>query len=178
MLTEELLTFFERQGSKWVGNVRQQQRSRGRTLTPVERAAFAPFFHPSLLDNVRVSRVPSLPNPDFYAFLLEQSIAIPLDFTRMAAITFVDTILLSARHAVTGQEIPLLFHELVHVVQYSALGLDEFLRRYVRGWASNGFQYSRIPLERWAYELEARFRSGGPPFGVAAEVKRQLGEAS
>ena len=125
----------------------------GRVLTPAELEAVAPYFDQSLLRTVRISRVPSISNPHFYSFLLEQSIAIPLDFTQMAAITFVDTILMSERHSPPANEhMPLLFHELVHVVQYERLGLDEFVTRYVRGWAANGFRYSGIPLERWAYE--------------------------
>jgi hypothetical protein len=124
---------------------------------------------------VRVAKVPGISNPDLYSIFLEQSLAIPLDFTHMSAITFVDTILMSERHPIApAEELPVLFHELVHVVQYAELGLEEFVRRYVRGWASNGFQYSRIPLEVWAYELDARFRSGAPAFSVAAEVRQHL----
>ena len=172
---DDFLVFLEKQGSRWISNVRVAHRPLGRVLTPVEVQTVAPYFDESLLRTVRISRVPSISNPDFYSFLLEQSIAIPLDFTQMAAITFVDTILVSERQPLpASEEMPLLFHELVHVVQYGLLGLDEFVTRYVRGWASNGFQYSGIPLERWAYELDARFRTGAPAFSVAAEVTRQL----
>jgi hypothetical protein len=97
----------------------------------------------------------------------------------MSAITFVDTILLSTRHPVpAADQMPLLFHELVHVEQYAELGVEEFVRRYVRGWVSNGLRYSAIPLERQAYELESRFRSGAPTFSVSEEVKRQFAEAA
>ena len=124
---------------------------------------------------MRVAKVPGISNPDLYSIFLEQSLAIPLDFTHMSAITVVDTILMSERHPIgPAEELLVLFHELVHVVQYAELGLEEFVRRYVRGWASNGFQYSRIPLEVWAYELDARFRSGAPAFSVAAEVRQHL----
>ena len=97
----------------------------------------------------------------------------------MSAITFVDTILLATTYSMPADDqVPLLFHELVHVVQYTELGVDEFVKRYVRGWASNGFQYSAIPLEIQAYQLEARFRSGVAAFSVSDEVKRQLTEAA
>ena len=154
-----MLAFLETQGAKWISKLRLHYRPAGRALTAAEVGALAPFFEASVLDSVRIAKVPS----------------IPLDFTQMSAITFVDTILVSSRYPVLpGEELPLLFHELVHVVQYAGLGLEEFVRRYVRGWASQGFQYSRIPLEVWAYELGARFRSGAPPFSVAAEVREQL----
>ena len=61
----------------------------------------------------------------------------PLDFTTMEGITFVDTILVSDRKHPPDQPLaPLLFHELVHVVQYAMLGLPVFISRYVRGWAA------------------------------------------
>ena len=155
--------------------MRAAHRPHGRTLTPAERDAVAPYFDESLLRTVRIATVRGISNPGFYSFLLAQSIAIPLDFTQMAAITLMDTILISSRRPLPASEqLPLLFHELVHVVQYDVLGLDEFVSRYVRGWASNGFRYSGIPLERWAYELDARFRAGAPVFNVRAEVARQL----
>ena len=175
VIPEEILAFLETQGAKWISKIRLQYRPASRPLTPAEVRAVAPFFEASLLDNVRMAKVPAISNPDFYSFFLEQSLAIPLDFTQMSAITLVDTVVVSGRHAVPpGEELPLLFHELVHVVQYTALGLEEFVRRYVRGWASNGLQYSKIPLEVWAYDLDARFRSGAPAFSVAAEVTKQL----
>jgi hypothetical protein len=47
----------------------------------------------------------------------------------------------------------ILFHELVHAVQYRVLGLRQFARLYVTGFL-NGGGYEGIPLERQAYELE------------------------
>ena len=51
----------------------------------------------------------------------------------------------------------LLFRELVHAVQYKHLGLEGFAQGYVRGFLSGG-SYEEIPLEKQAYELEAKFR--------------------
>ena len=66
----------------------------------------------------------------------------------------------------------LLFHELVHVVQYEKLGLEGFASKYVRGFLSGG-SYDGIPLEMNAYELDARF-AGAPEkvFSVADEVSK------
>lgn len=73
------------------------------------------------------------------------------DFAGMAAITFVDTVV--SHEPFTNR---ILFHELVHVVQYEKLGLMEFAAKYVRCFL-NGGSYEAIPLERNAYELEGRF---------------------
>ncbi len=87
----------------------------------------------------------------------------------MAAVTFVDTIV--SDEVFTDR---LLFHELVHVVQYDKLGLGEFSARYVRGFLSGG-RYEAIPLEMNAYQLDARF-SAAPmnPFSVEAEVQEWI----
>jgi hypothetical protein len=83
-----------------------------------------------------------------------------IDFTQSGGITFVDTILISIQQA--PQDSPplwLVFHELVHVVQYDAVGVDEFVSRYVRGRSAHGQEYSSIPIERQAYESQARYEA-------------------
>jgi hypothetical protein len=68
-------------------------------------------------------------NPGFYGDLVAMGFelgSLP-DFTDMAAITFVDTIVF--HQPIENQ---LLFHELVHVVQYEKLGLTEFAIKYVK----------------------------------------------
>ena len=94
----------------------------------------------------------------------------------MAGITFIDTILLSVSHLEGGKpSLGLLFHELVHVIQYRLLGVETFIDLYVRGWAENGMDYYAIPLERDAYELQNRYETDPTrPFSVASEVARRL----
>ena len=90
-------------------------------------------------------------------------------FSDVSAVTFVDVI-------VSHQEFTdaLLFHELVHVVQYAQLGVKEFGARYVSGFVAGG-GYDGIPLEKNAYELERRFSADpAQPFAVADEVKQWL----
>jgi hypothetical protein len=88
------------------------------------------------------------------------------DFAHMAAITFVDTVV---SHEPFSDR--LLFHELVHVVQYEKLGLEGFAATYVRGFLSGG-SYDGIPLQINAYELDARFaKTADEPFSVEEEVQ-------
>lgn len=71
---------------------------------------------------------------------------------------------------------PLLFHELIHVVQYETIGLQVFVEQYIQGWAQSGFQYTAIPLERDVYDLQDRYESHPQQgFSVRAEVRRRLG---
>jgi hypothetical protein len=87
----------------------------------------------------------------------------------MTAITFVDTVV--SHEAFTAN---LLFHELVHVVQYAKLGLKEFAAKYVRGFL-NGGSYEAIPLEMNAYELDARFAAAPQKaFSVVGEVQQWI----
>jgi hypothetical protein len=74
--------------------------------------------------------------------------------------------LIAVRHSLTES---LLFHELVHVVQYRLLGVGRFARLYVRGFLATG-RYEDIPLERCAFELERRFVMDRRAFCVESEV--------
>ena len=66
----------------------------------------------------------------------------------------------------------LLFHELVHVVQYAQMGVKEFAARYVNGFIQGG-SYQEIPLEKNAYALEGRFsQNTSEQFSVDDEVRQ------
>jgi hypothetical protein len=148
---------------------------RGRTLplNAGQIAAMQPFFLASTLDSVKVLVLSPerVSNPPFYRQLLQMGFtaaALP-DFSHMAAITFVDTVV--SHEPFTDR---LLFHELVHVVQYEKLGLAEFAAKYVRGFLSGG-SYEAIPLEMNAYQLDAQFAAApAEGFPVADEVQRWI----
>ena len=153
--------------------IERQRRSFLRGAAPLSQhqmAVMASFFPKSTLNSARIVLLRGIRvgNPPFYEELVQMGFdrgSLP-DFDRMAAITFVDTIV---SHEVFTDR--LLFHELVHVVQYEKLGLAEFAAKYVKGFLSGG-SYEAIPLEMNAYELESRF-SAAPmsPFSVEAEVQ-------
>ena len=82
----------------------------------------------------------------------------------MAAITFDDVVVF--HDPLTPQ---LIFHEMVHVLQYRLLGIEEFARLYVRGYLQGG--YDGTPLEVCAYQLDGRFIMGSVGFDVEAEVQ-------
>jgi hypothetical protein len=141
---------------------------KGRELNNAELSALGPFFDSTVLQTARIHQLGThgLKNPVFYPILRELGLHNLPDFSNMAAITFIDAVAFNER--VTMQ---VLFHELVHVVQYKLLGVDGFASCYVRGFLSGG-GYEGIPLEKNAYELDARF-SANPrlAFDVEAEVR-------
>lgn len=176
MISEEVARYLIVRGQAWVQAQRDFHRSSGRALTDSERAALIPFFSSQIIDRARIRHVPIIENPGFYAELANRGVAPPLDFTQMEGVTFIDTILISEkRHPHHPPRLPLIFHELVHVVQYTVLGLDEFVERYVWGWAAADRVYDKIPLERHAYALQERYeRDPNQGFEVETVVKHFL----
>ena len=168
-LDDSQIAWIIREVAGYIESQRQTYRQRAMPLERNQRTAMQSFFSVSCLDSTRVvvsgHRVP---NPSFYGELVKMGfdpISLP-DFKLMTAITFVDTVV---SHAPFTER--LLLHELVHVVQYEKLGLPEFSAKYVRGFLSGG-SYEAIPLERNAYELDARFAAApAKPFSVEAEVE-------
>jgi len=143
-------------------------------LTDAQRVAMQPFFPAAVLDSARlcVLRGTRVPNPSMYSMAKMMGISNLPDFSDMAAVTFVDVI-------VSHEEFTdaLLFHELVHVVQYAQMGVKEFAARFVNGFIQGG-SYEEIPLEKQAHALETRLsQDGGNPFSVEDEV-RQWREAN
>ena len=72
----------------------------------------------------------------------------------MTGITYKDTFFLSHLH----QTESLHFHELVHVIQWERLGVDNFLLAYGVGLMQFGYRDS--PLEKMAYSLQTDFDRG------------------
>jgi hypothetical protein len=122
------------------------------SLNKAERAPLAVHFPDDVLDSTHFVRVRSLNNPPFYSELERMGFTNLPQFRQMAAITFVDVVVAQVDFTPA-----LLFHELVHVVQYRQLGLAKFAELYVRGFLETG-EYLSIPLERVAYHLEDMFR--------------------
>lgn len=176
MTGSEYLAILIKHGTEWVKQLRDNHRPSGQMLLAETRATLAPFFEERILDKARFSAMPVIPNPPFYS-MLPPGTPIPIDFTIMAGLTVGDTVLLAtSRIDPHASPLPLLFHELVHVVQYDYLGIDEFIRQYVAGWAARGQQYRAIPMEQEAYGLQALFEQGtSGTFSVAAAVSNRLG---
>jgi hypothetical protein len=177
MLMNQLIAQLVRQGRQWVAQQRMAYRNQGQELSPEAVAEFSRYFDRELLREVRTVTVPAIDNPGFidqYRTLFTLFRVPLLDFSSMAAITFVDTILL-VEGAVERDLEPLIFHELVHVVQYAILGLDRFVEQFINGWVNQGFNYAAIPLEMDAYELQNRFETEiGEAFRVREEVAQRL----
>lgn len=172
-LSETEIEWVIRRVAEYIEWQRKDYRKQAVPLSLNQVEAMEHFFETSALDTTRIVVLNGkrVGNPPFYGELAQMGFE-PADlpnFSLMAAITFVDTVV--SREPFADR---LLFHELVHVVQYEKLGLAEFASRYVRGFLSGG-SYDGIPLEMNAYELDGRF-AGAPTraFSASDEVQRWI----
>jgi len=169
---QQLVSYLSENAGHWIESQRAQHRVHADPLPDTTQAALSGFFEKGTLDRTRIRHVASIENPHFYREFEEAGEAFPLDFTVWAAITFGDVIL------VNGEQIPgppshsVVFHEMVHVVQYDVLGIHEFARRYVEPFVQSRFNYMSIPLESVAFDLQGRFEEwSGNPFSAEEEIR-------
>ena len=179
----ELRSFLYEHTPKWITEQEVSLRVIALPLTQDLHMRLAPFFGDALTD-ARISSVP-VSSPPWYSELLARGVDQRdlLDYSNLVAITFNTTVNLlpDAQEPTMG----LLFHEFVHVLQYRLHGVEEFTRRYVDGWlAGKGFidrpdlRYVSIPLERQAYDLQARFAAApNSAFSVADALKQEPASA-
>ena len=161
-----------RQLANWVAAYISEQRTsllaKASSIEPPPRSALQSFFPAEVLETVKIVRGRAS-GPAFYAQLRSIGITNAPRFSEMAGITFQDVVV--HVEPLTRQ---VLFHELVHAVQYRQLGWQGFAEHYVRGFLSSG-SYEEIALEKQAYELEGRFvKDPTDCISVDPEVRRRL----
>ncbi len=122
----------------------------------------------SLLQRARAVTVAVVPFPPVLAYGLPEFDSMAR--MSIAGVTFDDMYFVHRVHASEAIH----FHELVHVVQWSTLGVDEFLLTYALGIAQHG--YVQSPLEAIAVDLQARFARHGALDGVVDRVARHAVE--
>lgn len=170
----ELIARFKSEAAAWIRAERERHRASAEPLSPADRQALEAFFPESVLDRARVATVEGFDNPGFFSVFDDRGEAYPLDLRRASGMALGDTILLSTRASRGEARERLLFHELVHVIQYEALGVERYMDTYVDGWVERG-SYRRIPHEEQAFTLAARFgQAPEATFSVEEEVRRGL----
>lgn len=125
------------------------------------------YFTDELLSRAKVILVDKVPVPPLSSFGLTEF----KDFEEgnYAGITYKDTYFI--KHQNISDE-PLHFHELVHIIQWEYLGVDNFLLAYALGLIENG--YTESPLEKMAYNHQQRFIDDRNSYSVEDAVKLEL----
>lgn len=171
MWLQPLAPLFAVYAARYIEKNATQYRPPARKLTIREHDALGRFFTADLLHRARVAQapIPQPPKVQWIATVLRLDAVVNPELT--SAITFSNVIVHEE-----GISMRTLFHELVHVEQYKQLGVRTFARLYVGGYLRDG-KYQDIPLERHAYELDARYADNpAVPFSVREEVKRWIEE--
>ena len=84
-----------------------------------------------------------------------------------AGVIYKDTFFVNNLH----QTESIYFHELVHVVQWERLGVDNFLLAYIAGLMQFGYQDS--PLEQMAYSMQEDFGRESLPNGIIELIRQR-----
>jgi hypothetical protein len=150
---------------EWIDQFLAAHEGGARAVSTLGFAQLAACFPRELLERAKVVSVERVPFPPVDQFgLLELA---PMQQMSFDGITFKDTFFLQQ-----GRESETLhFHELVHVVQWSTLGVDKFLLAYGFGLFSFGFAQS--PLEQMAYRLQRDFELGTLPQGLLRVIEQE-----
>lgn len=166
------LAELEQQACEWI---RSLQRDHAATATPLPekmREHLAGFVPAATVERVRVCVVPEIPTPPFLVEAVSAGLPM-LDFHQMAAFTAENLVLINPAR-ISGLEPTarvILFHEVVHVHQYEALGLETFMHEYIASVVAYR-NYRTIPLESVAYEAQSRYvLNPDEPFSVEEMVR-------
>jgi hypothetical protein len=171
--TEPELAALIAEAVAWLQQQRERYRPSAVPLTPDQTAALQPFFFSALLSSVRILDVSltgeTIPYPPFYERVRAGGSRVVPDAAHMTAMPFVDV-------AVFNREPTLrtLFHNLVHVAQFSALGAEVVMKSYFHVLNESGL-WIVAPVEEQAYQLDGRYTKDPTDFfSVANEIEEWL----
>ncbi len=141
----------------------------GVPLPPDQLKPFRPYFNDFILKHTLFFQKKDGPleSPAFLEELNRKGVEFSI--ANLRAITFLDVVVYFGEF-----ESRIVFHELVHVVQYQKLGYKQFANKYVRGLLKMG-KYESIPLETNAYLLDENFvKDPFQTFSVEDEIQKWI----
>jgi hypothetical protein len=127
------------------------------------------YVSEGFLENVSAVIVDRIPVPPLSRIGLRRFVE--LEMGDHDGITYLDTYFIKRIRACDEA---LHFHELVHTIQWRALGPERLVRTYADG--VERFGYRNSPLERMAYDAEHRFSYSLEPFNLEQFVLSQLSD--
>jgi len=137
-------------------------------LNARQKALMAPFFSAALLDRVRLIELHGsrIPNPPFYDEYRALGFVNLPELTHMHSLTFLDVVVFNEK---INERV--LFHGLVHAVQFEVLGVERYTELFVRNFVNTKLHFA-VPLEAQAFALESKF-AGAPKnhFSVEEQVR-------
>jgi len=150
----------------WIDELLNANRDNAIPVIDFDFPKIKQVFPPELLRKAKVVSVISrVPFPPLSRIGLHE--LAEMEHMNMAGITYKDTFFINQAYNTES----LHFHELVHVVQWERLGIDNFLLAYGVGLMQ--FGYKNSPLEQMAYLLQRRFDSGDLPPLITNLIQQQ-----
>jgi hypothetical protein len=155
----------------------QQQRDKYHPLSdPLSESVkqqLRPFFSAEILDRLKIKHVAAtgetIPYPPFYERVRAGGSRVVPDAAHMTAMPFVDVALFNREPTLRT-----IFHTLVHVTQFTFVGLEKVMKGYFQTLNESGL-WMVVPYEEQAYKLDARFtKDPADVFSVEAEVREWL----
>jgi|SRR5208282_1994933 len=170
-MTETEIVALVAEAASWVNQMRERYRPLAISLDQPQKATLQAFFPAELLERLRVVDLSetgeTLPYPPFYSRVRAGGSCVVPDAAHLSSIPFID--LVAFRQKPTDRT---LFHALVHVTQFTILGVERFMELYARGLNKKGL-YILISLVEQAYRLDTRFTNDPcDAFSVAEEVQQ------
>ncbi|HUI74288.1 MAG TPA: hypothetical protein VLX32_05050 [Candidatus Acidoferrum sp.] len=159
--------------SGYLRRQREQYVQMGKPIPAEQRARMERFFPTSLLQRILIVEMAGcrIDNPPFYQEAKELGFANLPEITHMASLTFDDVIVF---HESLTERI--LFHALVHTVQFHLLGVDAYTELFVRSFLRVNSHFL-VPLEAHAFALDSKFAANGErAFSVEEEVRQWIEE--
>lgn len=155
--------------SKWIDDTLAQHAANARTASSYGFSRLPKFYTAEFLTRAKVVVVDHVPIPP----LVEMGLPELADFLSFESIgiTYRDTYFLRTSEA---ENESVHFHELVHVVQWTHLGVERFLLAYAAGLL--GYGYRNSPLEQMAYGLQEYFDRNGTPGNAETFIRGKLDE--
>ncbi len=159
MLNKNIVQFVESNlphFRQWIDDQLNKYKDQTVTVADLSFPRLPKLFPMDLLQKTKVVMMKGrIPYPSL------SSLGIPslssIENMQFAGVTYKDTYFLNQDY----QSESLHFHEMIHIIQWDTLGVDNFLRAYGVGLIKYG--YSESPFEQTAYDLQKRFESGSLP---------------
>jgi hypothetical protein len=161
------------EATAWMRQQRDKYYPLSTSLSEAVKGELRPFFPAEILDTLRIRDVSStgetIPYPPFYERVRAGGARVVPDAAHMTAIPFVDVALFNRQPTLRT-----IFHTLVHVTQYSVVGLERVMKGYFHALNESGL-WMVVPFEEQAYKMDARFtKDSSDYFSVEAEIREWL----
>jgi hypothetical protein len=158
------------QAVSWMQEQREKFLPSSHALSEEQNKNLRLFFLAKILSRLRVVDASAtgqkIPYPPFYEKVRAGGARVVPDAAHMTAMPFIDVAVFNRKPMLRT-----LFHTLVHVAQFEAVGVERVMKGYFETLNESGL-WMVVPYEEQAYQLDARYtRDPQASFSVEAEVR-------